>query len=116
MSTAQPLQLTPLDAFGEKANFAETPKHETIAQRRRREQQAAAEKEAAKLKAAQEELTLPDSPAAMLKGIPARLWKKRTATVKGEEFTYKVFDSDSLYKTPRRTYQASKLKQNEVEL
>jgi len=109
---SQPLKLTGLDAYGKEANFAEAPKTETLAQQRRRIQK----EQAHQLIQAQKELTLPDSPEAMTKGIPTHLWQHKTGTFKGESFPYRVFDSDTLYKTPRRTYQPVAMKQNEVEL
>lgn len=93
------------------------PTHETTAQRRRREQREAAEKEALKLQKAQEELALANSPAAMLKGIPDELWQKREGKTKdGTVFTYRVFDSNSVYKTARCQHSPLKAKQNEVVL
>jgi hypothetical protein len=115
MSSQQPLKLTELDAFGEKAAFQSQPEHETVAQRRRRIQKLAAEKEALKLKKIREERASANSPAAMIKGIPDELWQKKIGKDEdGTIYTYRVFDSDSVYKTARRQHTADETKKNEV--
>ena len=106
-------KLTGLDAYG-KEDFAEAPKTETLAQQRRRIQK----EQTHQLIQAQKELTLPDSPEAMTKGIPDELWQTRTGKTKDGEFTYRVFDSYSLRRPENRCSYTPKQsrKENEVVL
>ena len=51
------------------------------------------------------------------RGIKIDLWEERTIMVNGSPFTYRVFDSDTVYKTPRKPYKPTEdTKQNEVVL